>query len=314
MSRPLRLNWIACWTVWLLLLWASLAGAQGLSISWSAPEECPSGTVLRERVVLALRQPLGFFDQTTEYRGDVARDASGYRLVLTSQRGSERGTRVIVDRDCNALTSAAALAIALALRASVEEPRPVALAAASGPKRTRAAPPPLPHRRWVGLAVGVQADSGTLPSPSAGVQLALAAGVNRFQAGLRGGALGPISVSRHGKGGRFWLASGQADACWLFVARQRVMLGTCALLEAGRLEGSGTGIDHPRNGSAFWTAAGGRLTSALRLGQSRFSALMAVSGLHSALRRSFVLNGDQQVHRPATVVGRLELGIMQQFR
>ena len=76
---------------------------------------------MRERVAGALQQSLDSFDQETEFRGSVVRDAEGYRLVLVSQRGPERGRRVIRDSDCDALTSAAALAIALALRAHAED-------------------------------------------------------------------------------------------------------------------------------------------------------------------------------------------------
>jgi hypothetical protein len=295
---------------WLLLLWTRLAAAEGLGITWSAPEECPGGAALRERIAGALQRSLDSFDQETEFRGTVARDAEGYRLVLVSRRGSERGRRVIRDSDCDALTSAAALAIALALRVHAEEPPPAAPAAAEEPRPSRGAPRPGPRRGWVALVAAGQADSGTLPSPSAGPELGFQAGVGGFEGGLRGGTLGPKRELREGKGGRFWLASGQAEACVLVIARQPATLATCALLEVGRLKGSGTGVDHPRVGSAFWIAGGGRLSSALRLGQSRFSALLGVSALHPARRRSFMLNGHQQVHRPAVMVGRLELGIV----
>lgn len=296
-------------TAWLLLLCAGLAAAKGPGVTWSAPAECPGSAVLRERIVRALRQSLDSFDQETSFNGTVVRDAEGYRLVLVSRRGAERGMRVIRDGDCNALTSAAALAIALALRAHAEEPPPAAPAAAETPRRTRA-PRPAPRHRRVGLVAAGQTDSGTLPSPSAGPELGLEAGVGWLAGGLRGGTLGPSREVRDGKGGRFWLASGQLDACVLLIAERTATLATCALLEAGRLKGSGRGVDHPRAGSAFWIAAGGRLASAVRLGSSRYSALVGVSAVRPALRRAFMINGHQQVHRPAVMVGRLELGIV----
>jgi hypothetical protein len=296
-------------TAWLLLLCARLASGSSPAIAWSAPAECPSRAVLRERVVLALRQSLDSFDPRTQFEGSIVRDAEGYRLVLVSQRGPERGTRVIRDTDCNTLTSAAALAIALALRARAEEPPPAEPAPARPLSVSKAIPRSRPRSVWARLVAVGQADSGSLGSPSAGPELGFEAGAGWLAGGLRGGTLGPERELRDGRGGRFWLASGQAEACVLFIATRPVRMTTCGLVEAGRLKGSGRGIDHPRAGSAFWLAGGGRLSSALRLGQSRFSALLGVSALHPALRRSFVLNGYEEVLRPAIVVGRLELGM-----
>jgi hypothetical protein len=211
---------------------------------------------------------------------------------------------------CSALTSAAALAIALALRSSARERPRAVRAAASRPKPVRSALRPSPRRHWGALTAAGHADSSTLPSPGAGLQLGSAAGVVRFQAGLGAGHLGPVSELRDGRGGRFWLAGGQFDACLLLIARRPATLAACALLEAGRLKSTGKGIDHPRDGSALWIAPGGRLMTSLRLGRSRFSVLFGVSTLHAAVRRPFVLNGHEQVHRPAAVAGRMKLGIV----
>lgn len=299
------MRWLAaCW----LLLGAPRVAAAGPSLSWTAPDECPSEEVFRQRIAAALQQPLEGFEQGTTFECSVARDGNEYRLVLVSRRGQERGERVLVDDDCDALTGAAAVAVALAVQSGAgEEPQP---------DPEKAFEPPLPkeppgrarHPR-VGLLAVAQVDAGSLPAPSAGLALGFSVGGARFQTGLRAGSLGPVRDVVDHRGGVFWLWGGQVDACVRPIARRTSSVMTCALLELAELSGRGKGVDHPRRGSAISTAPGGRLTAGLRLGGSPVFALVGVSMLGPVGRRWFILDGNERLHRSQAVVGRLEVGV-----
>ncbi len=94
-------------------LWIALVAAgPGVSVDWTAPDECPAQTSFVAQVEARLKQPLtGPFARAFRFRIDVAHVAEGYRLTLR-EGASER---VLTHVDCEELTRAAALAVVLAV-------------------------------------------------------------------------------------------------------------------------------------------------------------------------------------------------------
>jgi hypothetical protein len=319
---------------------ASIAAVDGPRVRWSAPPECPSEAVLRERVAANLERPMESFDDDTSFDANVTLTEDRYRLELTTQGRGEQGARVLADDDCDALTSAAALAIAFALRANAErkatgETEPAASPAAtpgSASLETRAASPrrgqPLrvgggrpasrvvtraPGRRWLGVEALGQADMGTLPRVSPGGAIGLELGLEPWRLEARAGLLWPIREPEQGRGGLFWLGYGELGGCARLASGARASLAGCALLEVGRLTGSGRGVDERLPGAYWWLAPGARLTSAVRLHRSGTWALAGVAAAAPLIRAWFVLNGVDRVYQPDRAAGRLELGVLQEI-
>jgi hypothetical protein len=108
-------------------------------------------------------------------------------------------------------------------------------------------------------------------------------------------------------GGTLWWFAGHALGC--VSPRSSVTWDACLGLEVGRLSGTGFGVDVPRTGQAVWL---GPLTSA----GARFPLGSSLSfegrlGMAVPLPRppAFGLDGFGEIHRPAAVSGRAELGI-----
>ena len=303
-----------------MLALSVVASAQGPQVSWSAPAGCPNEAELVARLETTLQEPLVAFDGQSTFDARVTRSTQEYRLVLSSQRGEEHGVRVLTDRDCDALTSAAAVAIALALQTPGPEPRrPAPEPVESTPAPTSPAEPQrqgesMRPRPWFGALLVGRTDSGTLPPRTAGAEIGLAAGLAPLLTSLRVGVLGPGRHVEAGRGGIFRLETAAWDTCVEWFTARTASPALCALVEVGRLSGVGRGVDHPRSGAAPWVAPGARVMTTTRLGHSGWSVLTGVVGLRPLGRPRFVVNGDEQIHRSAGFVGRLEVGILAEVR
>jgi hypothetical protein len=295
------------------------------AIAWSAPPECPDEAALRAEVGRLLARPLGHSGETTQVRGEVARDpgASGrYRLRLSITRAGVLKERQLDGETCAQVTDAAAVVLALAIDAealpteppSPVDPPPAALIEVAprpaGQGRASAAPAaPSLRARWdVAALAGV--DSVSLPAPAAGLGLGVGLGLGADRIELRAMAWLPrraMPGSPFGADVALY-AAGLRYCRWLF--RGMLDLAPCGGLEAGALVASavGGGIAPMSSGLGRWLDPQLGLLGVFRP-TPRFSVSLAADGLASIFRDQFVILGAGDVYRPPAATFRASLGV-----
>jgi hypothetical protein len=296
--------------------------ASAAVLRYEAPPECPAAMTLQEET----ERLLGFAladAATIEVRVQITRTAKDHwRVVLTVQDDgpAEPRTRVLSGHSCAEAADAAAIAAAIAIRTRAPE---LALADAGversttrselardparAPRPPAAVPKPAPVR--FGLGASLLLDTRTLPSLAVGFE---AAGLADFpgpalRAMLFGGLLGNQEAHLStGRGAKFDLLYAGLGACgWRSLDRLSALL--CVGIEAGALRGEGL-VDAPRVGSSVWLAP--RLEVGLALPLLAGFSFTARGGLAFPLfRKAFVVDGDQVVHRPAGLTGRVAAGL-----
>lgn len=277
----------------------------------------------------------------------VERVGDAWEVVVRTARGDARGERRIEARSCAELAEATALVLALALQGSSrEEATATATTAAEAPAATTAAPaaaspaeappppPPPPASstveaprdperpvaaraktaegadglvRFAVSASGALATS-TLPSAAAGGVAEVAWTPGRWRLGVVGGLFAAQSgaVASGTSGARFQLRSLGARAC-MAVLETPLELGPCAGVALTDVRARGTGMAEPYETGASWASAEGGLRAGLPLG--RMAALVASADLVVPLARpTFVVDGNDLVHRPSAMGTRLALG------
>jgi len=186
---------------------------------------------------------------------------------------------------------------------------------ASSPSRADARPPPsAPSHRderiAVGLAAGVLAEVGVLPSPSLGARLAIGAGWRAWRLELAGVALLPRRAELESSAdlsARIGWWAAQLAACRRVVGPFEGCLGS----ELGELRGEGSGVDAPRAARGTWFAeALSAIWSARRPRQSGpWSWQLGTSLALAVVRPEFGFDGLGVLHRPSPISGRLWLAI-----
>jgi len=238
---------------------------------------------------------------------------------------SEPRVRELAGHSCADVADAAAVATAIAMRSRDDETTSPKTADAdtqpsNEPRPTP--PPPLPARPekaritavssakpQLGLGAALLLDTGTLPSLAAGLEAtALADWKNP---GLRVTLFGGLLASQEahlasGQGGKFNLLFAGAAACGL-KALSKASASVCAGAEAGSLRGEGL-VSTPRLGSSPWLAPRLDVGFALPLGYG-FSLVARAGAAFPLIRKNFVVDGDQLVHRAETPTGRLSAGL-----
>jgi len=148
-------------------------------------------------------------------------------------------------------------------------------------------------------------DSSALPGVAAGVDVgaALVLPYARFEA--RGALFPPRARTLEGDhGGEFSLLAGALFAC-IALAEGRAF--GCIGYELGRISGEGTGVKHPRLGTALWQSV--RSEAGLAWPISRDLRLTLRAGLSSPIDRpEFQLDG-LAVHQPGAVAVRAAVGV-----
>jgi hypothetical protein len=109
----------------------------GVDVTWSAPDECPSSVELRRRVTARVPG-----DASVRARGRVEKRAGRYRLALDIATASMRGERAIEASTCDALASSAAVVIAMSVAAPEAARDGEAAAATTTSTATSAVTPP----------------------------------------------------------------------------------------------------------------------------------------------------------------------------
>lgn len=161
----------------------------------------------------------------------------------------------------------------------------------------------------VGLAVGVL--------PQVGPELGLGATFTLGQASLLLNAdYGPGQNStlaeRPKMGGRLWTASLGLIGCWTRRG-QTFAFGPCVGSTLTRLEGKGLGVLNPQGGVVYWLSPAVGVHFGVRL-HSRLSLRLLAMGLVPVDRPKVYLDDLGEIHRPACIAGRVQIGVVVDLR
>jgi hypothetical protein len=273
-------------------------------IEWDAPASCPDASSVAERLAAMRGGEVGDLRGLGTVRGVIRREGHAWQLTLELLDGGERDSRLIVADACEDLAEAAAVALALALDAgegAAETQRP------SEPQ-PEDAPPSAPGRLEPRLLAHALLDIGTLPRPAFGFGAELRAELPAWAFGLYAALL--PAQSDYVRTERFvelslWLAG--AHACrrlWRAPLEGTACLG----FEAGLLQAAGSGLPESRQAKDPWLApnAGVELGMPIWHGLGVFARAEVVAPL---VRRPYVINQTEAVHRPSVLVPRLAAGL-----
>jgi hypothetical protein len=227
---------------------------------------CPDERTLRESVAARLGYDPFAEGAANAVAATLGRGPRGLRAVveLRDANGRVTGSRLLTTagNDCQELASAMALAICIAVdpfvlsrHAEAPEPPPAPLVPPCPACPVCPPPPRSPVRFRVGA--GAQLGVGAVPTvASLGVTVQAELRYRAFALGIEGRVdprLGSASAPAGG-GVSATLLLGIIAPC----ARWRV-LGFCALLGLGALQGIGTDVTTTRQDTTFYAAAGARL-------------------------------------------------------
>jgi hypothetical protein len=277
-----------------------------LALEWTAPKECPPGSVVRARALERIpANSAGMFA-----RGRVMRAQGRYRLALEIEA---RGDRVLEASTCDALASSAAVVLAMSAAPS-EPPAPAPLPPAPPPPATEEPDEPLPRdvpREVFNLRAHVIHDTGILPShalgggfafgadPIAHLHLEVAASLFAAQNGYS-----EIDSTR---GARFSMMSLDARACWGLT--QKDELAACLGIDVMSVKASGIGNETDLTYDANAIAWGPDVGLAVRIPLAKAVALrISASVFMPTAREAFAIRGLGRLHRPEAVVFRTFVG------
>ncbi len=297
------------------------------ALRWSAPEPCPQGAALQERLAATVGPALA---QTADAEVTVTRDAEG-RFVANLRVGD--GQRTLDEATCDVLADAVVTVVSLSLGAPPPPPAPAAPSATPPPvPETETEEPPRERRSAVSrsapasrpdptFAVGalLRIEHGTLPST------AVSGGVGAAWYPLRAWriegslfrSLGQSqAVSNEDFGGSFHLTAGTVRTCWSPLAPvptvSTLTVGPCAGVDLDHVDASGYGSAHVEDGSSTWWApSAGAVVSWQPLGRLAITALGDVA--FAASRRSFVITDGGSIYRPAVATPRGHVAVEVRF-
>jgi hypothetical protein len=305
-----------------LTLWLGprgpLAAQTPFELSWQAPAQCPS----HADVSAALSRLAAAGSRLEDVRIEIERTGERWQARL-SARGAQRR---LEGESCGAVVDALTVVLALAAERA-EQDAAAANMPSAAPAEPIAAPPspapealesattpeaPRPESKaafHAGLRLGVLAELGMLPGPSLGPRIALELQRRRWSGELALAGLLPRHAELGGQGSPasdlHWLG-GQLSLC----RGPRLGFSFCLGAEAGRISGTGSGVDEPFDASGWWGAgsAGARYRGALSERQALFW-LLELSAAAALFRPEFGFDDLGVLHRARPVSGRLFLGL-----
>ncbi len=213
---------------------AAAGQAQPFSLSWRAPEGCPSQAQVEEEIASALAHLQG--QGAVEVLAEVTlrETEPGFQLRVRVGHDGQRGERVLPLDDCDDTSRAAALLVAL----SVGNPPPP-----SPPPPPPPPPPSPPLPKW-SLGLGPHLALGMAPEVSAGVGVSVAFSHSFWRLSARGAG---FAASHHNVpgtevGGSFQLYTAGAFGCAGYPGLPLTFFG-CLGGRLDQLTGTGTDVD-----------------------------------------------------------------------
>jgi hypothetical protein len=261
---------------------ASSSSSGAFTLTWSAPDDCPSEAQVEADVERLVGGQLRLQDANDLHADVVVSGGPPWSAELTTRRADQLGHRSIEAPSCQAAVEAVALIIALSI-----DPETVA-AAPAAPAPPVSSPRP-PRSVWIVAGVHTEGRVGGLPEPDAGVGLGVGVTGRRWRALLRGTyglRRDQVASLAAGASGRFNLVAGSLTGC-MDVGRFRLAVGPCAVVEAGRASASGYGA------TAGWT----REVPWVALGAGAFASASVTSHLHATIE----VEALAPLYRPAYV-------------
>ena len=213
---------------------AAGATAQSFSLSWRAPEACPSHAQVEQEIAAALAHLHGGGRVGVVAEVTLREPEPGFELRVRVSHENHRGERVLPIDDCSDASRAAALLVALAIE---NPPLPPAAPPPAAPPRSR------PPSRWT-VGLGPHLAMGISPKVSAGLGLSLAYSRSFWRLSLRGAGFAKShhDVAGTQLGGSFQLFTGGAFACGGYPSAPLTFYG-CLGGRWDSLNGTGTGAD-----------------------------------------------------------------------
>jgi len=309
-----------------------------LALEWRAPEGCPDGAAISDRV----RSLLASSDTSTDpvqARGIVIPPVAGgaWQLTLETVQGARTWQRSLSAGSCDELADAGALIIALVIdpnlrpeaATTAEAPPPADVPAlaptATLPAAQAAAPthdlmserPPTraESETTVHITASALVDSGTLPRAALGGELTGGLGFGPVEVQALGTVLPEareVVAQEPARGGDISLLAGGLRGCYVIEGPELAGLA-CGGLEAGRIQGSGVGTMTTDTQSVFWLAGRLGVVGRYRLGGPT-AAQLGLEALIPVTRPEFVLENVGSVHRPAVATARASLGLELHFQ
>jgi hypothetical protein len=298
------------------------APAPELTLTWQAPEDCPSAAEVQRQFVRLLggpgRTPSPKHVQAVATVRRIALDTWAVRLE--TEVGGAPGQRTLEGDSCWTVASGAALILALTI-----DPAAASRAALTPPEAPPRPPPPVvlvaptvaaPRRaRWRPFA---RVFSGVVvgPLPQAALVGGLAVGVGRAHLAAELAAWATqqrraLAADVPGAGGDFRSLAAAARGCGGLEGRP-VGVRFCLGLELERISAHGFGVDAPGTGQALLTAgeAGAALTVPVG---ARFEAALGVTAAGRPYHPRFVLDNVGRVFAVSAFSAQAELGLTAHF-
>jgi len=322
----------------------ALAGPPRVSLTWTAPDGCPSAARITAEVDRLLgaasssdKPPLIVTARVTAVTTDGA-ESLQVHIEAEPRTGSERRVRDLHAASCDALADATATILAFMIDpdavaaapppapppapprpkpAPPPEPKPPPPPPLPAPVPVSPPAPPPPPRLHPAFAIGAfgVVDGGSALGIGGGVGGAFTVRLGAFAFDL--GALGlPARVaaiaSRPTTGGDVSLIAGSIGAGYNLLPASSLTLGPSLGYELGRLHASGFGVTNPGSGDFLWSAAriGGVASWAP---VARFAIEARGDAVFPAVRETFVLENVGSVYRPGVAAGRASLGAEVRF-
>jgi hypothetical protein len=242
-------------------------------------------------------------------RGVIRREEGAWQLTLELVDEGELQSRRIAAEACDDLAEAAAVAIALALDAA-QQPGGGSGQASVEDDASGTAPAPSPRTLPLSTEFVAQAllDEGSLPALAWGMSGELRMQLSLTSLGLYGVLLPEQSDAvRADRFVDFSLWFVGARVC-RSMFRARLEGTACVALDAGQLRAGASGLARARQVTDLWLAP----SASLELGGGlwgRLGALARVEATFPLVRRPYVINDTEDVHRPSTIIPRVFAGL-----
>ncbi len=260
-------------------------------LAFAAPKACPEEGVLVRDVASRLGyEPFRASAATGIAVTITARGAAfAGTIEVTDAAGKVRGRRDLpTERDCAELVHAAAFAVAIVidpLRAQqgppplpsappTAAPVPLAVAPPASTSAPSAAPPPPPAPSAPTDPVHLHAGAGMtfsalrVPNLGLGARIEVGLRQRRWSLSLEGQSTFPLGEEQ-GEAGASGVEGGAVSASLVSALAvpciRAGILGACALVEVGALQGTGRGVDVPKRDTTVLFALGARVMAEVSL-------------------------------------------------